>query len=181
MINVLPVHQALVRRIGKKRGGMWMAVAASFTAMSPAHRFDEDAFAAWCGVDTKVAAQLKRMMRDEGWLDNDSRLAGFAAEVLIGAGHDDEADKLFVKLCSEISNMRGVRYQPTPSRRVLFMERAKEHGSKTVYDVCIWKAKAFMKTILKDGRSMAKYARIETLCNKTNFDKYFDQYLDGHE
>lgn len=181
MINIIPIHQSLVKRMSKKRGGMWMVLAASFTAMAPAHRFDEEAFAAWCGVDTKVGTQLKRMLREEGWLDNDGRLAGFAADVLLGSTHDDESDELFVKLCAEISDMRGVRYQPTPSRRVLFMERAKEHGGKLTYEVCVWKAKMFMTTIMGDGRSMAKYARIETLCNKTNFEKYLNQYIDGHE
>lgn len=180
MINTIPVHQALVRFAAKKKGGMWMAVAAAFTAMSPAHRYDAQAFAAWAGLTDTAADKVRGLMRQAGWLDSDDRLAGMPADLLLGTGYDDRADELFIDLCSRISAMRGIRYHPTPSRRTLFMDRAKEHGAETVHRVALWKARQFMRTTMSDGRSMAKYARIETLCNKTNFAKYIDQYLDAN-
>ena len=181
MINTIPVHQALVRFAAKRKGGMWMAMAAAFTAMTPAHRYDSKAFAAWAGLSAQAADKVRRLMREAGWLDADDRLSGMPADILLGTGYDDQADDLFIDLCAKISAMRGIRYHPTPSRRALFMDRAKEHGAQTVHRVALWKAKQFMRTTMSDGRSMAKYARIETLCNKSNFEKYHDQYIDNHD
>ncbi|RME66069.1 MAG: hypothetical protein D6790_00825 [Caldilineae bacterium] len=176
MLQMVPVHSALMRSVSSVRGGAAMVVAASIVAASPSATFDEHIIEQWTGWSPTAIRSLRKMMVDHGWLDAHGRLAGMAAQLLIEQEPVNEAEQLFVQACRYIASFKGT-YKPTEPRRQMFMHMARKHGAKYVYNVVVHQVKKFVNMTI-NGKSMAKYATLETILRPSNFEKYRSAYED---
>lgn len=177
MLQTLSLPSALVRSVAHVKGGTFMAIAACIVAASPSATFDDDTVAAWTGWDARIVQATRRAMRARGWLDDQDRLSGQAADLLLGVVTVDNSEEWFVKTCQYISERRGVRYKPTVSRRKDFLYLARKHGARKVYEVVRHRVNKFM-TMTVEGKPMSQYARLETILRPSNFERYLSEYED---
>lgn len=177
MVRHIIIDSTLVRALARERGGTYMAIAAALTAALPGHYYDKGAIGLWTGWDDAVVDRVRTLMRERGWLDQRDQLCGLPAELLTGQGSSSDDEDYFVKSCQYIAERRGIRYLPTPSRRKDFMAMARKHGARTVYEVVRHRVNRFM-TATAGSKSMAQYARLETILRPSNFEKYLSEYED---